>query len=476
MKSNPTYRYLVVTLLFALLNIGALSAQFLLQAPNSSDEHNYKWYEASDRNTVLGTDFYYEVTQPGIYFATYDGTLCGSNASGYFIVTDCSSPDNEVVLDVSSKVGPASSISWSPSISGDQLLASVTATQSVTKYTATVTKAGNSFDLPNFTVVCLQQAAILEDDYATVKEDESVVIPIYDNDSNIPTEGLLTTSNPFNGNVFIDDNGTPNDPSDDIVSFAPNPNFNGNTFFTYTICNAKGDCSTATVYVEVLPIVDAFNDTAVTMQNEAVEIDILANDDDIPLIATLQISSPANGTVVVNDYGTPNDIIDDTVTYTPDTDFVGTDNFTYTICDEDNNCSTASVTVLVNTDGTGDPDPDKGDKPEEEDPIADDWGEDVEVFNVITPNNDGIHDVLTIKAIENYPNNTIKIYNRWGVMVFSTRSYDNYTNNFDGTSKGRVTVGQDNKLPVGTYFYMLNISNADQTKNKTLTGYIYINR
>lgn len=473
MRPNNPYRVLFITLVFALLNSAALNAQFLLQAPHSSDEHNYKWYEASDRNTVLGTNFFYEVSRPGIYFATYDGTLCGSNASGYFIITDCSGPDNEVILDVSNNVGDVANLSWSPPISGDQLQASVTATKDVVKYTATVTKAGNSFDLPNFTVVCIQQAADLHHDFVTVNEDESVIVPIYDNDENIPTEGLLTTSNPFNGNVIINDNGTPNDPSDDIVTFVPNPNFNGDTSFTYTVCNALGDCSTATVYVTVLPIVDAYVDNVVTLVNEAVIVDVLANDDDIPVLGTMVTTDPSNGTVVINDNGTPNDLTDDTITYTPNNNFIGADQFTYTLCDDQGNCSTARVNVTVNTDGTTDPGPEE---PGTTDPEIDDWGKDVEVFNVITPNNDGIHDVLTINNIADYPNNSIKIYNRWGVLVYSTRSYNNNTNFFDGTSQGRATVNKDNKLPVGTYFYMLNFSSPDQSKTKTLTGYIYINR
>jgi len=80
------------------------SAQFLLQAPNTGDEHNYQWYEASDTSTVLGTSSFYEATQPGVYFATYDGTLCGSNATGYFILTDCEAPNNQVILDISASV------------------------------------------------------------------------------------------------------------------------------------------------------------------------------------------------------------------------------------------------------------------------------------------------------------------------------------------------------------------------------------
>ena len=101
--------------------------------------------------------------------------------------------------------------------------------------------------------------------------------------------------------------------------------------------------------------------------------------------------------------------------------------------------------------------------------------DDIEVFNVITPNGDGIHDVLRIGNIENYPNNTVKIYNRWGVLVFVTKAYNSAGNVFDGTSEGRVTLDQDNKLPVGTYFYIIDYEDLSGTM-KQISGYIYINR
>jgi gliding motility-associated-like protein len=83
--------------------------------------------------------------------------------------------------------------------------------------------------------------------------------------------------------------------------------------------------------------------------------------------------------------------------------------------------------------------------------------------------------VLAINGIEDYPNNTVRIYNRWGVMVFQTKAYNTTGNVFDGTSQGRVTVDQDNKLPVGTYFYVIDYQ--DQGGNmKQISGYIYINR
>ncbi|MBM1107958.1 gliding motility-associated C-terminal domain-containing protein [Aurantibacter crassamenti] len=100
--------------------------------------------------------------------------------------------------------------------------------------------------------------------------------------------------------------------------------------------------------------------------------------------------------------------------------------------------------------------------------------DELEVFNVVTPNSDGVHDVLTIRNIENYPNNDIKIYNRWGILVFETEGYTNQSNYFDGYSRGRTTVSQNEKLPVGTYFYILNYESVDGAMKK-LSSYLYLN-
>ena len=97
------------------------------------------------------------------------------------------------------------------------------------------------------------------------------------------------------------------------------------------------------------------------------------------------------------------------------------------------------------------------------------------VYNAVTPNGDGSYDVLTIAGLENYPNNHIRIYNRWGVLVFSTQAYNTQGNVFDGTSTGRATVSRGNKLPAGTYFYILEFEVQDGTMLQR-TGYIYLNR
>lgn len=85
----------------------------------------------------------------------------------------------------------------------------------------------------------------------------------------------------------------------------------------------------------------------------------------------------------------------------------------------------------------------------------------------ISPNNDGINDTLVIPCIEDYPDNTIKIFNRYGLQVYEGQNYNN-------TWRGEANRGIPNtsaKLPIGTYFYILQINSIDQP----LAGYIYLN-
>jgi len=303
---------------------------------------------AQDTSTVIGTNSFLEVTEQGVYFATYDGTICGKNASSYFIVTNCNATFNEVTLNVQDNIDLSTGatinwtaydlstdafITWNP-VGGSSTDPMIIATEIPIRYTATITKANNDSQLPSFTVVCIFEAAILVDDIATTDEDVSVVIDIYANDSELPTTGSLTTTDPANGTVVIDNNGTPNNPLDDIVNYIPDPDYNGPDTFDYTVCNTFGDCSTATVNIDVLPIVDAIDDFVATEEDTPLDIDILANDNDLPTVGTLITTNPSSGSVIVDDNGTPNNPIDDTVNYTPNTGFVGVDTFDYTVCDD----------------------------------------------------------------------------------------------------------------------------------------------
>jgi hypothetical protein len=82
--------------------------------------------------------------------------------------------------------------------------------------------------------------------------------------------------------------------------------------------------------------------------------------------------------------------------------------------------------------------------------------------------------IFRITNIEAFPDNTVEIYNRWGVKVFEVRGYDNASNAFRGISNGRATVQQSQELPVGVYYYIINYTVEQNAKSKA--GYLYINR
>ena len=104
------------------------------------------------------------------------------------------------------------------------------------------------------------------------------------------------------------------------------------------------------------------------------------------------------------------------------------------------------------------------------------------VRNAFSPNGDGINDVFVIDNIGDtscYPENTVEIYNRWGILVFETKNYDNQNNNFEGLSRGRTTINQSSGLPAGTYFYILNYLSVDGNGNLQSNkndGYLYITK
>ncbi|SHJ08856.1 gliding motility-associated C-terminal domain-containing protein [Mesonia phycicola] len=99
---------------------------------------------------------------------------------------------------------------------------------------------------------------------------------------------------------------------------------------------------------------------------------------------------------------------------------------------------------------------------------------DLKVFNAISPNDDGQNDYLIIEGIENFPDNKLIIFNRWGTKVFDVSGYGQDNKYFRGYSEGRVTIKKESKLPAGTYFYILEVnSNSGETMKKE--GYLYIN-
>ncbi|MGC4041409.1 MAG: gliding motility-associated C-terminal domain-containing protein [Flavobacterium sp.] len=100
------------------------------------------------------------------------------------------------------------------------------------------------------------------------------------------------------------------------------------------------------------------------------------------------------------------------------------------------------------------------------------------IHNAFTPNGDGLNEFFFIENIDRntcYANNTVEVYNRWGVLVYETKDYDNNTRKFVGISEGRVTINKDKELPDGTYFYIINWTTTEQERGSK-AGYLFLKR
>jgi gliding motility-associated-like protein len=83
--------------------------------------------------------------------------------------------------------------------------------------------------------------------------------------------------------------------------------------------------------------------------------------------------------------------------------------------------------------------------------------------NAISPNNDNINDVWNIGRIELYPQMEIKIFNRWGELLWMSEK--GYPHPWDGRSKGSL-------LPIDSYTYIIDLHNG----SKAILGNITIVR
>ncbi|QHS62842.1 gliding motility-associated C-terminal domain-containing protein [Chitinophaga agri] len=98
----------------------------------------------------------------------------------------------------------------------------------------------------------------------------------------------------------------------------------------------------------------------------------------------------------------------------------------------------------------------------------------VRVHPAMSPNNDGLgNETLMIENIDKYPDNEVTIFNRWGGTVFTTKNYNNQTNNFNGKGNAGGAKGQD--VPDGSYFFIVHTKDANGNKQR-YTGFIVIKR
>ena len=86
---------------------------------------------------------------------------------------------------------------------------------------------------------------------------------------------------------------------------------------------------------------------------------------------------------------------------------------------------------------------------------------DLEIPNAFSPNGDNINDSWLIKGIEKFPNNSVRIYDRWGQEVYQATGYSSIKM-WDGTNGKRP-------LTESVYFYVIDLGEGSAPLNGTIT-------
>lgn len=177
---------------------------------------------------------------------------------------------------------------------------------------------------------------VARDDNVTTDEDSPVSIKLAGYDANEDELTYTIVASPSHGKL----SGTAPD-----LSYAPNPNFSGTDSFTFKVNDNTTDSPAATVSITVMAVNDtpsAVDDKVSTKEDTPISvIDVLTNDTDVDgdSLSITAVTQGKNGSVAIN--------TDNTLSYTPNANFCGSDSFTYTVCDGEGANVKATVTVKV---------------------------------------------------------------------------------------------------------------------------------
>jgi hypothetical protein len=186
------------------------------------------------------------------------------------------------------------------------------------------------------TVTPANDAPVAVDDVRSTNEDTAVSIAVLSNDSDLDGDSLVVIANttPAHGVVTF---------AGGVATYQPALNYSGPDTFDYTLSDGNGGTAVASVSLTVLAVNDApvaKADAGSTNEDQAVTVDVLANDSDLEG-DTLTVSTFTNPTKGALSWSGGK------VTYTPNANTSGTDTFSYTVSDGKGGSSTATVTVTV---------------------------------------------------------------------------------------------------------------------------------
>ena len=187
----------------------------------------------------------------------------------------------------------------------------------------------------------------ISDSYS-VDEDGTLAISassgVLANDSDDDGDSLTATleSEPTNGTLSFD--------SDGSFTYTPDDDFNGTDTFTYTASDGSDESSEVTVTITVEAVNDVpvgTSDSYEAAADATLTVDtasgVLANDGDIEgdSLTAIVYSAPGSGALTLNSDGS--------FSYVPDSDFSGTDSFSYVASDGEDVSEAIAVSIHVNS-------------------------------------------------------------------------------------------------------------------------------
>lgn len=364
---------------------------------------------------------------------------------------------------------------------------------------------------------------IANDDVLAVTQDESITGNVLENDEDLQfgSEVELVTD-VENGSLKLSPDGS--------FTYLPNVNFMGADSFVYQLCSNDNPsvCVSATVTLNVLlpkpkVIPAAFQLNLGQLQLEESLLPFVTDPVGEGLTFTI-LEGVKQGELVLEKDGS--------FTYTAPEGYSGTDTLIYQACDRADppNCVEGAAVIgftfdegmedsdndgisdgiekgsdslnPLDTDQDGIPDyldtdsdndglpdqleagnpsqpvdtdldgmPDYRDLDSNDDGIPDSYQDLLTIYEGFSPDGDGINDVWVIEGIDNFPNNEVQVFNRWGNRVFRVEGYNNQEVAWGSQSTLGLVVGQS-QVPGGTYFYLIDLRNGKQP----LSGYIIVNR
>ena len=266
---------------------------------------------------------------------------------------------------------------------------------------------------------------------------KGMAVGVTNNGPLCPTANLVLTAPLIAGGMYtwFGPNGVVFNNAGHILTI---PNVTAANAGQYYVVIKANQCATDTsnlslVVIGGTPIANPDNYALETDQSNPFIATILTNDNLVGTTPVITIvTQPTHGTATVSG---------NNISYDPTLHYVGADQLVYKICST--TCPTECDTALVTFNVQG--------------PL------DCEIFDIISPNDDGQNDEFKILCVDRYPDNELQVYNRWGDCVFQKKPYAN-------TWKG---THNDTPLPAGTYYYAFK---PDPNKSDVKKGFITIVR